>query len=152
VPGRWKMIPETLDLRTSLILLSSQRITGQKTIEASKLEPLTTNRCRGQHLTLDDDTLLGSNKIGTLSFARRTTGGLAAEPRRNAMRQCGVAQKEGVARPSISSQILAATIHSCLAFLLAICVRSSCTPTSAKGPPWSSGRYELPSLFCRHRH
>jgi hypothetical protein len=56
------MIPETLDLRTSLILLSSQRITGQKTIEASKLEPLTTNRCRGQHLTLDDDTLVGSNK------------------------------------------------------------------------------------------
>ncbi len=57
------MIPETPDLRTSLILLSSQGITGKKTIEASTLEPLTTNRCRGGHLTFDDNTLLGSHPL-----------------------------------------------------------------------------------------
>jgi hypothetical protein len=73
------MIPETPDLRTSLILLSSQRITGKKAIEASTLEPLTTNRCRGRHLTFDDDTLTRTHSDPHKHSASRADPDLSAE-------------------------------------------------------------------------
>jgi hypothetical protein len=53
------MIGETLDFRTSLILLPSQRITGAEDNRGLDIGTVGDKRCLGQHLTPDDDTLAG---------------------------------------------------------------------------------------------
>jgi hypothetical protein len=71
VPDRWEDDPRNARFEN---VADSPVVTtyyGEETIKASTLEPLTTTAVRGRHLTLDDDTLLGSHPL----IARGTTGG-----------------------------------------------------------------------------